>query len=103
MKAAAHRQHYQVIAAYEREIIPIGPPAHRPLCKAAPDLLLFNGLLHVTHLILDRPGYFFANTSSFQVGIVRRTAHCFLDLALRFVNLAFNYILGTRFHLVSLY
>jgi hypothetical protein len=54
----------------------------------------------MAHFILDYPGYFLAKTFSFQVGIVRRTARRFLDLALHFVNLAFFYILGARLHLV---
>jgi hypothetical protein len=48
---------------------------------------------------LDGPGYPFVNAFAFEVGIIRQATHLLLYLALHFVNLARNLILGTWFHL----
>jgi hypothetical protein len=49
--------------------------------------------LYPTKLLLDNPGYPFANAFTFQVGIVRQFARLLLNLALHFVGLTCDLIL----------
>ena len=60
---------------------------------------LFEDSLYPTKLLLDNPGYPFANAFTFQVGIVRQFARLLLNLALHFVSLTRDLILSARFHI----
>src|ERR1700674_2494039 len=82
------------------------------LCKKSPRLgcakpypasWFFEDFFQLADFLLDLPGYLFANTFAFQVGIVRQLAHLFLNLALHFVNFARNLILDAWLHLVAFF
>lgn len=67
----------------------------------APALGFLEDFFHLPDLLLDLPANLFADTFGLQVRIVRQFAQLLLNLALHFVNLAFDLMLGTRLHPVA--
>jgi hypothetical protein len=59
-----------------------------------------DNFFHLADLVLNLPANLFPNAFAFQVGIVCEPPYLFFDLALYFMNLAFNLILGTWLHFV---
>jgi hypothetical protein len=68
------------------------------LLETMPVSRLFDDLFQLSDFLLDFPAYLFSNTRAFQVGIIRKFARLFLDLALHFVKPASCFVFRAFLH-----